>query len=66
VAAVNEPGKFHHPISIPKGAVVVLREERYYQLEDYSQLTRGNRLNHPTILAVAKKYGKTPAQVLIH
>jgi diketogulonate reductase-like aldo/keto reductase len=28
-------------------------------------LTRGKRLNHPTILAVAKKYGKTPAQVLI-
>jgi diketogulonate reductase-like aldo/keto reductase len=28
-------------------------------------LTRGKRLNHATILAVAKKYGKTPAQVLI-
>jgi len=29
-------------------------------------LTRGKRLKHPTILAVAKKYGnKTPAQVLI-
>jgi methylglyoxal/glyoxal reductase len=30
------------------------------------QSSRGKRLNHPTILAVAKKYGnKTPAQVLI-
>jgi methylglyoxal/glyoxal reductase len=35
------------------------------QLEAYSPLTRGYRLNHSTILAVAKKYGKTPAQVLI-
>jgi diketogulonate reductase-like aldo/keto reductase len=36
------------------------------QLEAYSPLTRGKRLNHPTILAVSKKYGnKTPAQVLI-
>jgi aryl-alcohol dehydrogenase-like predicted oxidoreductase len=35
------------------------------QLEAYSPLTRGKRLNHATILAVAKKYGKTPAQVLI-
>jgi diketogulonate reductase-like aldo/keto reductase len=28
-------------------------------------LTRGKRLDHPTILAVAKKYAKTPAQALI-
>jgi diketogulonate reductase-like aldo/keto reductase len=35
------------------------------QLEAYSPLTRGKRLNHATILAVAKKYNKTPAQVLV-
>jgi diketogulonate reductase-like aldo/keto reductase len=36
------------------------------QLEAYSSLTGGKRLNHTTILAVSKKYGnKTPAQVLI-
>jgi methylglyoxal/glyoxal reductase len=35
------------------------------QLEAYSPLTRGNRLNHPNIVEVAKKYDKTPAQVLI-
>jgi diketogulonate reductase-like aldo/keto reductase len=29
------------------------------------QSSRGKRLNNPTILTVAKKYGKTPAQVLI-
>jgi diketogulonate reductase-like aldo/keto reductase len=41
-------------------------EKNTIQLEAYSPLTRGKRLNHPTILAVAKKYGnKTPAQVLI-
>jgi methylglyoxal/glyoxal reductase len=40
-------------------------EKNTIQLEAYSPLTRGKRLNHATILAAAKKYGKTPAQVLI-
>ena len=35
------------------------------QLEAYSPLTRAKRLNHPAIVAIAKKYGKTPAQILI-
>jgi diketogulonate reductase-like aldo/keto reductase len=35
------------------------------QLEAYSPLTRGKRLNHPNILELIKKYNKTPAQVLI-
>src|SRR5207248_6687405 len=35
------------------------------QLETYSPLTRGKRFDHQTIVAIAKKYGKTPAQVLI-
>jgi diketogulonate reductase-like aldo/keto reductase len=35
------------------------------QLEAYSPLTRAKRLNHPTIIKIAKKYSKTPAQVLI-
>ena len=36
------------------------------QLEAYSQLTRGKRLNHPPIMNISKKYGnKTPAQFLI-
>jgi methylglyoxal/glyoxal reductase len=35
------------------------------QLEAYSPLTRAKRLNHPAVVAIAKKYGKTPAQVLI-
>jgi methylglyoxal/glyoxal reductase len=35
------------------------------KLEAYSPLTRAKRLNHPTIVAIAKKYSKTAAQVLI-
>jgi methylglyoxal/glyoxal reductase len=35
------------------------------QVEAYSPLTRGKRLNHPTIRRIAEKYGKTPAQVLM-
>jgi diketogulonate reductase-like aldo/keto reductase len=35
------------------------------QLEAYSPLTRGKRLNHPSIIEMAKKYDKTPAQILI-
>jgi methylglyoxal/glyoxal reductase len=35
------------------------------QLEAYGPLTRGKRLNHPNILQVVNKYGKTQAQVLI-
>ncbi|MGA9169691.1 MAG: aldo/keto reductase [Nitrososphaeraceae archaeon] len=35
------------------------------QLEAYSPLTRGKRLDHQTIVVIAKKYGKTPAQILI-
>jgi methylglyoxal/glyoxal reductase len=36
------------------------------QLEAYSPLTRGMRLNHPTIVDIAKRYdNKTPAQILI-
>ncbi|HJT46596.1 MAG TPA: aldo/keto reductase [Nitrososphaeraceae archaeon] len=36
------------------------------QLEAYSPLTRGKRLNHPSIMNIAKKYqNKTPAQILI-
>src|SRR6266498_3630936 len=35
------------------------------QLEAYSPLTRGNKLNHPALKALDKKYGKTSAQILI-
>ncbi|GMM56131.1 hypothetical protein DAKH74_027470 [Maudiozyma humilis] len=35
------------------------------EVEAYSPLTRGKKLNDPTIVKIAKKYGKEPAQILI-
>jgi diketogulonate reductase-like aldo/keto reductase len=35
------------------------------QLEAYSPLTRGEKLNHPAIVGLAKRYGKTSPQILI-
>ncbi len=34
-------------------------------LEAYSPLTRGKKLNDPTLVSIAKKYGKSPAQTVI-
>jgi methylglyoxal/glyoxal reductase len=63
VPAVNQVE--FHPFLYQK-ELLGFCEKNTIQLEAYSPLTRGKRLNHPTILAVAKKYGnKTPAQVLI-
>jgi diketogulonate reductase-like aldo/keto reductase len=63
VPAVNQVE--FHPFLYQK-ELLGFCEKNTIQLEAYSPLTRGKRLNHATILAVAKKYGnKTPAQVLI-
>jgi methylglyoxal/glyoxal reductase len=35
------------------------------QLEAYSPLTQGKKLDHPALVALAKKYNKTAAQILI-
>ncbi len=35
------------------------------QLEAYSPLTKGRRLNHKELMAMADDYGRTPAQILI-
>jgi len=35
------------------------------QLEAYTPLVRGKRMNDPKLVEIAKKYGKTPAQILI-
>ncbi len=40
-------------------------EGKGIQLEAYSPLTRGHKLDHPVVLAVAKKCSKSPAQVMI-
>jgi len=38
---------------------------RNIHLMAYCPLTRGDKLNHPVVSAVAGKHGKTPAQVLL-
>ena len=38
---------------------------RGIQLEAYSPLTRGHNLRHPAVLDVARRYSKSPAQVMI-
>ncbi len=35
------------------------------QLEGYSPLTRGRKLGDPTLLSIAKRYSKGPAQIMI-
>jgi len=53
-----------HPFLYQKDLLQFCEKNRI-QLEAYSPLTRGERLDHPNLLAVAKEYGKTSAQVLI-
>jgi diketogulonate reductase-like aldo/keto reductase len=53
-----------HPFLYQKELLDYCRKHRI-QLEAYSPLTRGNRLRDATISGIAKKLGKTPAQILI-
>ncbi|HVY47747.1 MAG TPA: aldo/keto reductase [Minicystis sp.] len=40
-------------------------EKKKIVVEAYSPLVKGKRMQHPTVVKVAQKVGKTPAQVLI-
>ncbi len=52
-----------HPFLYQKD-LLLFCEKNGIQLEAYSPLTRANRLNHPTLINIAKKYHKkTPAQI---
>jgi diketogulonate reductase-like aldo/keto reductase len=42
-----------------------LCREHGIAVEAYSPLTRGQRLDHPTVVAIARAVGRTPAQVLL-
>ena len=53
-----------HPF-LYQGELLRFCRNNKIQLEAYSPLTRAKRLYHPNIIEMAKKYGKTPAQVLI-
>jgi len=39
--------------------------DRGIQVEAYSPLTRGRKLQHPAVVEVARKHSKSPAQVMI-
>lgn len=62
VPAVNQVE--FHPFLYQQELLKFCKNNRI-QLEAYSPLTRGKKLNHPVIVKIAKKYGKTTAQVLI-
>jgi methylglyoxal/glyoxal reductase len=40
-------------------------QERKIQLQSYSPITRGKKLGDPRLLELSKKYGKTPAQIVL-
>ena len=53
-----------HPFLYQKDLLDYCRRHEIH-LEAYSPLARGEKLKHPTIVAIAGKYSKTPAQVMI-
>ena len=53
-----------HPFN-QQNAVVDWCSKNEIVVQAYSPLTRGDRLNHPVIVDVANKSGRTPAQVLL-
>lgn len=63
VPAVNQVEV--HPFC-QRQALVELCNENGIKIEAYSPLARGNKLQDPTICAIAEKYGKTSAQVLLN
>lgn len=53
-----------HPFLQRRDIVTFCQKHGIY-LEAYSPLTRGQRLNDPTLVAIAKTYNKSVAQLLI-
>lgn len=62
VPAVNQVE--FHPFLYQKRLMQYCRDKGI-QLEAYAPLTRGERLDHPVVVDAARRYAKTPAQVLI-
>ena len=62
VPAVNQVE--FHPFLFQK-ELLEYCERHGIRLEAYSPLARGERLNHPTITAMGRKYSKTSAQIMI-
>lgn len=63
VPAVNQVEV--HPFC-QREALVELCNKNNILIEAYSPLARGNKLKDPTINAIAAKYGKSPAQILLN
>lgn len=63
VPAVNQVEV--HPFC-QREPLVELCDKYGIKIEAYSPLARGNKLEDPTIGAIAAKYGKTPAQILLN
>ncbi|KAI5084020.1 hypothetical protein GOP47_0000189 [Adiantum capillus-veneris] len=53
-----------HPFNLRKELVDFCHKENIV-MEAYSPLTRGERLNEPELVQIAKKHGKSTAQILI-
>jgi diketogulonate reductase-like aldo/keto reductase len=53
-----------HPFLYQKKLLDYCRDNGI-QLESYSPLTKGRKLNEPVLAPIAEHYGKTPAQILI-
>uniref|UniRef100_A0A8C0HKM7 NADP-dependent oxidoreductase domain-containing protein n=1 Tax=Buteo japonicus TaxID=224669 RepID=A0A8C0HKM7_9AVES len=55
----------YHPFQRPQELVSYCRS-RDIVFEGYCPLAKGEVLTHPSIIQLAKKYGRTPAQICIH
>jgi len=62
VPAINQVE--FHPFLYQKNLLRFCEKNKIHVVA-YSPLTRGKKLNHPSIERVSKKYGKTPAKILI-
>lgn len=54
-----------HPFC-QRQTLVDLCNKHGIKIEAYSPLARGNKLENPTIVEIANKYGRTPAQILLN
>lgn len=54
----------YHPFQRPQELVDYCRSKNIV-FEGYCPLAKGEALGHPSIVQLAKKYGKTPAQICI-
>ncbi len=63
VPAVNQ---FEISPFLTRQVLVDFCREKHIQVESYSPLARGKKWDDPVVKALANRYGKTPAQIMIH